>query len=295
MTFALGAPLGACVDPPFPNGGSVRGGGGGFGGSSSSDGGISNSDGGDGGAGDAGVLPGVLFSRVASGTGDGAAVAVAVDGSGAAVVLGSFRGTLDFGGAAPTAGSNGSAFLARYDATGKLGWLKTFPASAADALSLTALAVTTTGDVVIAGGCAGTVDLGGGALAGGADSDVCVARYDSAGKHRLSRRLGDNAAQSARAVALDDAGAIFLGGALAGTMTIDGTTLRSAGQKDAFLVKLDSTGKLVFGRSAGDGSDQEVQALRPDGEGGVVAAGSFVGSITQIGRASCRERVSSPV
>lgn len=274
--------LSACNEAYFPN---ERGGGGGGGGStggggSSSDmgGGSSSSD-----LGGGGVITGQRFARLFGGSGIGTPRGLATDGLGGIVMLGTYNGTLDPGRGALTSGSGTSVFLARYDSTGAPLWSKTLASKGSEPLGLQALAVSPAGDIVVAGACAGDIDLGGGSLAPmgpGSDDDVCVARYRKDGAHVFSRRLGDNAVQQARAVALDDQGAIYVAGTLFGSMTIDGTTLRSAGSADAFLLKLDANGKLLFSNVSGDGSTQEAQALQADGEGGVIIAGSFQGTLT---------------
>jgi hypothetical protein len=89
---------------------------------------------------------------------------VAIDESGNIALIGSFTGTVDFGGPALTSNGGNDVFVAKYSAGGGHIWSKGFGGSWAD--SGAGVAVNAGGDLSLAGCFTGTVDFGGGQLTG---------------------------------------------------------------------------------------------------------------------------------
>jgi hypothetical protein len=85
--------------------------------------------------------------------------------------------------------------------------------------------------------------------------------------------FGDGADQQARALAVDASGNIFVVGTFAGAIALNGVTISSKGSTDAFVLKLDPSGKLLWGKQFGDVGTQEGQAVTVDSTGSVVVAG----------------------
>jgi hypothetical protein len=98
--------------------------------------------------------------------------------------------------------------------------------------------------------------------------------------HIWSRRFGDADDQMARAVAVDSFGSAIVAGNFHGVLDFDGDVLTSAGGKDVFLVKLgSSSGARAWSMRFGDVFDQTVQSVAIDGDGNVVIAGFFGGTV----------------
>lgn len=135
------------------------------------------------------------------------------------------------------------------------------------------------GGVVITGSLSGSADFGGGTLTSAGGTDIFVASFDAQGAFRWARRFGDAAAQTGVDVALDAAGNVYVTGDFAGAVDFGGGVLTSAGGTDAFVVKLDSAGALVWAKRFGDGSSQNGRGIAVDGNGRVVVAGGFGGTV----------------
>lgn len=92
--------------------------------------------------------------------------------------------------------------------------------------------------VVVAGGTQGAMTVGAltTTLAGGADAFVI--RYDSTGGELWAMTLVSTSSDIAYGVAYDSDGHIYATGIFRGTLTAGSTTLTSAGQSDAFVVKV---------------------------------------------------------
>jgi hypothetical protein len=136
------------------------------------------------------------------------------------------------------------------------------------------------GNAIITGSFEGTVDFGGGPLAAEGYTDVFVVELDAGGMHVWSRRFGDAGGYaSGEAVAADGEGGIFVAGKFGGTVDFGGGPLSSAGNSDAFLLKLDDAGEHVWSRRFG-GSDVDIgTGVAVDGDGGVIAVGQFRGTV----------------
>jgi hypothetical protein len=53
----------------------------------------------------------------------------------------------------------------------------------------------------------------------------------------------------------------------------------SAGGADIFVTKLDAAGDLLWKKTTGDGTDQQLYAMAVDAAGDIVVAGDFTGTI----------------
>lgn len=181
---------------------------------------------------------------------------LALDASGNIVVSGQFGGTVSFGGSALTSAGGLDIFVAKYNSAGVHQWSKGFGSTSTDIGD--GVAVDGSGNVIVAGRFAGTVNFGGAALASAGGSDVFVAKYNASGVHQWSKRFGSTSTDICRGVAADAGGDVVLTGDFTGTVNFGGSNLTSAGGADVFLARYDSAGTYEwserFGSTAGDQS-----------------------------------------
>lgn len=105
-------------------------------------------------------------------------------------------------------------------------------------------------------------------------SDVVVVQFDVSGAVQWIRQLGTAGADYTRAIATDGDGNVYVAGITDGSFT--GFT--SAGEKDAFVIKLDGSGALQWIRQLGTAGIDEGRAIATDGNGNVYLVGSTRGS-----------------
>jgi hypothetical protein len=81
------------------------------------------------------------------------------------------------------------------------------------------------------------------------------------------------------AIASDEDGNVLVGGVFAGTVSLDGDVMQSAGATDALVWKLDGAGHSLWSKRFGDASAQSVVTLTTNDAGDVFLGGFFQGSV----------------
>ncbi len=110
-------------------------------------------------------------------------------------------------------------------------------------------------------------------------SDVSETIVVPPGSTVFARKGGGSGDHRGRVIASDAAGNVGVGGYFSGTLDLGGGVLTSAGGTDAFLGKLDASGKHLWSKRYGDGSNQSITAVGIDGAGNIYIAGAVAGTI----------------
>jgi hypothetical protein len=215
---------------------------------------------------------------------DSTVQAMAIDGAGSMYVAGTFSGNVDFD---PSNGTSAltapllSMYVAKYSAVGALQWVRGVSGATPDPGSL---AVTAAGNVIVAGGYSGRIDLDPGVgeqwiQASGA-RDGFILGLSGAGARLWSRSFGsgDPAGSLEFAGVLADAGGdLFVAGTAAVHDPIDAISVTTKG----FVRRLDAAGNDVWSKSfgSGEGGQAGAASLHRDGAGGIHVAGRYWDSI----------------
>jgi hypothetical protein len=228
----------------------------------------------------AGGVP--LWSRRVGASQDDRAQGVAVDGSGNVYVIGTFQGTVDFGGGAVTSPATYvNSFLVKYSPLGAHLWSKRLSSTGMD--EGLAVAVDGSGNVTAAGVLYQTSNFGGSSLATAGGSDVWVARFSSAGAHVWSRRAGGTGEDWVYGVAVDVSGNASITGYSAAAADFGGGSVAGAGGKDIIVAQYSSTGGHVWSRRVGGSGNDVGRDIAVDGSGNVVVTGNFASSSVNFG------------
>lgn len=189
---------------------------------------------------------------------------------------GTYRERINLGGG-PLREAHDGAFLARFDRAGAHLWSK--PIAGDGWCFPTSLAVDGRGAVAMAARFTQTLDVGGKMLASVSGEDALVVAFERDGALRLAERFGafGQDAISGIAFAGDD---LFITGELQTELG----PVKSVGAADAFVARLRS-GRLDWFQRLGDAEEQRGTRVALDPLGGVVAVGSFFGTIALDGRA----------
>jgi hypothetical protein len=206
------------------------------------------------------------------------AYGVAVDGTGNVLVVGTFTGSVDFGGGVLTSNGSGDVFVVKFDANGAHQWSKRFgDASDQQAMSI---AVDSAGNALVTGAFAGSADFGCGALTSAGGKDIFLAKLDPVGACTWAKHFGDASDQQATSVAVDAAGNVVLTGGIAGQVDFGGGPLAGFGAQDIFVAKFQSDGALLWAKRFGDDQDHQIgNGVAADSALNVVVTGEFLGTV----------------
>jgi hypothetical protein len=160
-------------------------------------------------------------------------------------------------------------------------WSKAFGASGVD--EGIGIAVDSSGNVLVTGYFAGTINFGGTALTATGDKDVFVVKFDSAGNHLWSKRFGGPAGTTAMGldIAADATGNMVLTGFYMTTIDFGGGALTSTTSlKSLFIAKLDTGGGHLWSKAYPPSVvAQQANSLSLDAAGNVIVTGFFNGTI----------------
>ena len=181
---------------------------------------------------------------------------VATDNSGNIYIAGATWG--DLGG--PKVGDE-DAFLAKYDASGALLWIRQRGTSEYD--EGTCVAIDDFGNAYICGRTYGS-------LAGTSKgkSDAFLIKYDSSGTVLWEQQLGTTSWERAFAVAVDCLGNAYITGSTQGDLGAP-----NEGSQDAFIAKYNSYGAILWTRQLGTSENEDSYAIAVDSSCNVYITG----------------------
>jgi hypothetical protein len=202
--------------------------------------------------------------------------AVAATPDGGWIVAGSFTGEAKFGDATLISRGGTDALLIKLAGTGDVEWVKPYGGRYND--TITGLAVDPAGGIYVVGQFRDVADWGGKPLtaAGNAGNDIVLAKYDASGEHQWSQRFGNQVDDLAGGIAVDPAGNVTITGAFEGTMSFGaGDEHRSLGERDAYVARFDTKGRLQWARGFGGAREDYGVGVAADAAGNVVVTGWF--------------------
>ena len=209
--------------------------------------------------------------------GDG--IALAADGS--RYVVGTFEGTATFGDLSITSAGDSDIFLVKYDANLDAVWARRAGTDVFNDFG-GAVAVAPDGSVYATGFFTGVATWDGGGNPDGelttfSDFDAFLAKYTPDGDLAWVRQAGGVGQDTGRDVAVDADGNAYLVGGFEGVGTFGDVTLTSAGSSDAFLVKYDPDGEVVWARRGGSDQGDLAYGVAVTDDGRAHVSGSFRG------------------
>jgi hypothetical protein len=221
---------------------------------------------------------GYVWSQRFGGTQNEVPKGIAMDAAGNIVITGFFGGSVDFGGG-PLTGTSASGFLAKYSPAGAHLWSRRLTTgSTLD--EGTAVGMDGAGNVIVAAGFYGTVNFGGGPLASAGAEDIALLKYDSTGNFLWSRQIRGASYEMVLGLAVDaSTGEFVTTGYFSGSTDFGGGNLTSAGLKDAFVARYDSSGAHAWSRRWGSTDDDKAYAVDVDRLGNAAVTGMFTNSV----------------
>jgi len=203
--------------------------------------------------------------------------AMALGSDGARYIAGSFAGTARFGTINLTSAGSDDGFIAAQAANGT--WLWAVQVGGTGSESVNGIALDSNGNVIVAGGFAGSITLGATALTSIGGSDGFVGALNSSGAWQWARRGGGIIDDAMGAVAVDGSNNVYVVGTGWGNQTFTATALTVAGSNyDGYVGKLNSSGAWQWISGTGGAGNVGAATVAVDGSGNAYVGGSFNGS-----------------
>lgn len=229
------------------------------------------------------------WAESVGGSGDENANNIRVTATGDIYVVGEFHGTVNFAPSGPTVERTSvggeDVFLARYDSSGALVWVRSFGSVSND--NGTGLALKG-GSVYICGRFDDSVDFDpdgiGDTHSSAGSADAFLTKYGSDGTYQWTRTWGGGGADAGLRVCAGPSDEVYVVGTFSGTVDFDPDALEtddcsSQGGKDVFLSRFDDAGVHQWVRCFGGVFDDTAQGLVVDAAGNSFVAGDFRDSV----------------
>ena len=204
----------------------------------------------------------VVWTRQFGTPGSDSARALAAAPDGSFVVAGNTEGQL--GG--PSSGE-ADAYVRKYDPDANPVWTRQIGTAGTD-LSF-GVAIAADQSVIVVGYTRG--DLAGAAIGAG---DAFVRKYGRDGDVLWTKQFGTAGNDSAHAVAVDEAGNVFVAGTADDALSGPGM-----GGREAYLRKYGASGNIVWTRHIATGLPDDAWGLAVDADGNAIVAGSTEGNL----------------
>lgn len=214
-----------------------------------------------------------------------------IDNIGNIYSVGHFLGTVDFDPGISVLNvyyDYGGMFIQKTDEDGNLIWLKTFETTDDFGNSMFGVATNSLGNVFVTGAFELDFDMnpnsGIDMSTSNGEVNMYIIKLDSTGNYIWGRSYGSSDGSVGNEIASDDNDNVYITGEFHNTIDFDlsaGTNIHTCPNsfRNAFLLKLDSNGDLVWANSHGDLSGDMGVDLGVDNIGNVYVVGVFQGSI----------------
>lgn len=149
------------------------------------------------------------------------------------------------------------------------------------------IATDSLGNVYVVGNFSGnTVTIGASTLANVSpgNEDSYIVKYDAAGNVLWIKGIGGPGNEIAGGIATDKSGNIYVGGSFdSPSLNLGSTTLTNTGSEDIFLAKYNTSGNLIWAKSASGNGGEGIWRLCADGSGNVFVTGRYADTALTIG------------
>jgi hypothetical protein len=161
--------------------------------------------------------------------------------------------------------------------SGETLWAERFGGTAEDVGQ--AVAVDSSGNILVAGYFQGTAVFGDVSLTSAGVKDIFLAKYSPLGEYIWAKRIGGTGTDLAYSIAVDGSGNVAVTGLFQNSVDFGGGSLTSAGSSDVFLVKYSGAGVFKWARRMGSFDSDYGYGVTIDGSGNVAVTGYFRGTV----------------
>ncbi len=171
-----------------------------------------------------------------------------------------------------------SPFVAKYNPDGNIIWAKN--AVCESNAFVNALAVDGNNNIFVSGYFSGySISFGGNIVYGGFNEDIYMTKYDSNGNVIWVKAEGGDYQDNCLSLSVDGSGNVYMAGTFSSSsITFGSTILTNAGLMDAFLVKYNNDGTVIWAKGAGGNSDDYPGGVTVEPNGDSYLIGTYKSS-----------------
>jgi hypothetical protein len=224
------------------------------------------------------ALGNVLWAKSAGGTNLDYGAGISTDNSGNVYVTGYFSSSLiTFGTTTLINSGTYDMFIVKYDSSGNVLWAKSAGGTNTDfGISIfTGVG----GNVYLAGFFySSSITFGTTILSNTGSADIFLVKYDVSGNELWAKSEGGTYSDWGYGISTDAAENVYLTGYfLSSSITFGTTALTNAGSNswDMFIAKYDSSGNVLWAKSAGGTNDEKGNSISSDADNNVHVTGIF--------------------
>ena len=231
----------------------------------------------------------LVWARKMGGTNQDHALAMDVDEFGNVLITGKFQGTADFDpgqdSSKLTVNGGDDIYVLKLNATGDFDWVQQMGGTGVDrGRCITADHL---GNVYTSGYFSDTVDINPGQdsliFISEGDRDIFIQKLDPDGNFVWARHIGGSGFDAGVSIATDTFGNVYTTGHFEDTtifnVGMDTISLVSAGERDIFILKLDSLGNMVWLKQIGGTGNDNPFGIVLDEAGNIISTGSFEATV----------------
>ncbi len=226
----------------------------------------------------------LLWAKLAGGSGNDYCNSITTDASGNVYVTGYFPSpTISFGTTTlsnvDNTGNTWDVFVVKYDATGNVLWAKRAGGNGGEVS--TSIVTDASGNVYVTGFFTSASTTFGAITLTNANNlgmfwDILFVKYAPNGTVLWAKSAGGTSDDYVTSVASDVSGNVYVTGYFQSTtITFGSTTLNNAGFRDIFIVKYDTSGTVLWAKSAGVTVDDMGLSVSTDASGNIYVTGAF--------------------
>lgn len=218
-----------------------------------------------------------VWSKSFGSTGTEFANGIDCDASSNVLITGSFVNTINFGGSNLVSAGGNDIYVAKFNSSGTHQWSQRYGAAGADAGS--AVATDSSGNVILDGVFASTVNFGGSNLISAGNLDMFLAKYTTLGVHQWSQRFGAASQDEPTTVAVDASDNVLMGGLFAGNVNFGGGLLINSGSADIVLARYSPAGAHQWSQRFGGTATDIANVVCVDAAGNLAMGGYFSAAV----------------
>ncbi len=213
------------------------------------------------------------WAKGEGGLGNDAANSIAVDDAGNSYMTGNIAGMAEFSGTNYTGKGIYDVFIAKYNSSGDVLWVKTAGGDGNDQGNIIKYL---NGYLYIAGSFDDTAFFESTALISKGDGDAFIAKYDNNGNLVWARSAGGSGSDYISSLDLDDQGNILVAGQYENAMVFDTTHLSTTNLfSESFIAKYDNGGNLLWAKSTKGTSTNLLTGIANGHNGNIYVTGFF--------------------